>query len=140
MRKLGVGDAGRFEPLRPVLPIIEVQQRKFEHVRRLADALSSSEQLGAANRKQLLGAQAGDVQPGPTAIPVPYGKIDVLPGEVDVMQGGGDAQVDAGMRLGKPAKSVDEPFGGEVRRGADGEDTGALALDETLGADRDAIE
>src|SRR5205085_2624370 len=51
-----------------------------------------------------------------------------------------DSQIDAGMRLRKSAKAVDEPFGGEVRRCADGEDTRSLALHQTLGADRDAIE
>src|SRR2546429_393612 len=44
------------------------------------------------------------------------------------------------MRLRKSAKAIDEPFGGEVRRRADGEDTRGLALHQTLGADRDAIE
>ena len=71
---------------------------------------------------------------------MPHGEIDVFAREVDVMQGRGDPQIDAGMRLGKSAQAVDQPFGGEVRRGAHGEHAGGLALQQTLGADRDAVE
>src|SRR5215210_9114048 len=44
------------------------------------------------------------------------------------------------MRLGKMAETVDEPFGGEIRRGADGEHARALALHDARGAERDAVE
>ena len=43
------------------------------------------------------------------------------------------------MRLGKAAKSIDQPFGGKIRRRADGNDAGALALDQALRADGNAI-
>ena len=44
------------------------------------------------------------------------------------------------MLLGKAAEAVDQPFGGEIRRRADGEDAGALALKQALGAERNAVE
>ena len=51
-----------------------------------------------------------------------HGEIDLLPGEVDVVQGGGDAKVNLGMGLRETAEAIDQPFGREIRRGADGED------------------
>src|SRR6516165_7902515 len=44
------------------------------------------------------------------------------------------------MFLGKAAETIDQPFGGEVRRCAHGKRTRALALEQPLGADRNAIE
>src|ERR1700704_2127600 len=44
------------------------------------------------------------------------------------------------MRLRKSAEAIDEPFGGKVRRGANGEDARGLALHQTLGAKRNAIQ
>ena len=44
-----------------------------------------------------------------------------------------------GCVLGKTAQSVDQPFGGKIRRRADGKDAGALALEQALGADGNAI-
>src|SRR5215204_2535631 len=51
-----------------------------------------------------------------------------------------DPQVDVRMRLGKVPETVDQPFGGEIRRGADGEHPRALALHDARGAERDAVE
>src|SRR4051794_26052821 len=44
------------------------------------------------------------------------------------------------MRLGKVPETVDEPFGGEIRRGADGERTRALALHDARRAERNPVE
>ena len=44
------------------------------------------------------------------------------------------------MRLGEMSEPVHQPFGGEVRRGADGEHAGILPLQQALGAERDAVE
>ena len=44
------------------------------------------------------------------------------------------------MGFGKPAEPMDQPFGGKIRRCADGQNPGGLALHQTLGADRDPIE
>ena len=67
-------------------------------------------------------------------------EIDLLAGEVDVVQRRRDAQVDVRMRLGKMPETIDEPLGGEIRRGADGEHAGILPLQQALGPERDAIE
>src|SRR3954451_748837 len=44
------------------------------------------------------------------------------------------------MRLGEVPETVDQPLGGEIRRGADGEHARALALHDAGGAERDAVE
>src|ERR1043166_9735429 len=44
------------------------------------------------------------------------------------------------MFFGKPAEALDQPFGGEVGRGADGERAAALTLQQPLGAERDPVE
>ena len=67
-------------------------------------------------------------------------KIDLLAGEVDVVQRRRDAQVDVGMRLGKVPETVDEPLGGEIRRSANGEDASVLTLQKPLGANGDAVQ
>jgi len=40
VRGIGIHNTCRFEPLRPVLPVVEMQQRKLQHVGRLADAVT----------------------------------------------------------------------------------------------------
>ena len=67
-------------------------------------------------------------------------KIDLLAREVDVVQRRRDPQVDVRMRLGKVPETVDQPLGGEIRRGADGEHARALALHDARGAERDPVE
>src|ERR1051326_2767143 len=44
------------------------------------------------------------------------------------------------MFSGNPARAIDQPFGGEVGRGADGEHAAALTLQQPLGAERDPVE
>jgi hypothetical protein len=51
-----------------------------------------------------------------------------------------DPKVDARMRFGKVAEPVDQPFGGEVGRGADRKHAGTLPLQEPLGAHRDPVQ
>jgi hypothetical protein len=67
-------------------------------------------------------------------------EIDLLAGEVDVVQRRRDPQVDVRMRLGEVPETVNEPLGGEIRRGADGEHARALALHDARGAERDPVE
>ena len=83
--------------------------------RRLRPASS----FGLHTGKQVFGAQADNIKAGPIAVAVANGEIDILAREVDMMQGGGHAQVDARMLFGKAAEAVDQPFGCEVRRRAD---------------------
>ena len=139
VRQIGTVDAGRVEPPPPVLAPIEMQEGKFQDVARLMQA-GLFHQLGAAHRKQLLAAQALDVQPGPVAVAVPHRQIDLLACKVDMMHGGGNPQVDVGMRLGKPPQPMHQPLGGKVRGGADRQGARALALDQALGSDRDPVE
>ena len=70
---------------------------------------------------------------------MPHGEVDILAREIDVMQGRRDAQIDARMFLGKTPKTIDQPFGGKVRRRADGEDAGALTLKQAFRADGNAV-
>src|SRR5262245_32032106 len=44
------------------------------------------------------------------------------------------------MRLGKSAKAMHQPFGGKIRRSADGQSPRALPLHQTLGAQRDPVQ
>jgi hypothetical protein len=67
-------------------------------------------------------------------------KIDFLACKVDVMHRGGHPEVDVGMSLGKPAEPVHQPFGGKIGRGADRQNTGALALYKPLGPHRNPIQ
>ena len=96
--------------------------------------------LGLQTGKQLLCAQAGHIKARPIAVAMAHGKVDILAREVDVMQRRRDAQIDARMLLGKSAQTIDQPFGGEIRRRADGERPGALALEQAFGAERNAVE
>src|SRR5262249_27448876 len=129
-----IADAGGFEPSPPGLPVAETQQRKLQYVRGRGDAVASRHEPGAANRKKLLGAEAHDVEPGPIAVAVTNRKVDVVTHEVDVMRRGGTPEIDFPMALGKPAEPMHQPFGGKIRRGADGEDSGAAALHQALRA------
>ena len=62
------------------------------------------------------------------SVSVPHGRIDLLAGKVDMMHGCRNAQIGTGVRLGKMAEPMHEPFRGEVRRRADGEDADVLPL------------
>ena len=99
-----------------------------------------SQQLWTANREQLLRAQAHGLEARPVAVAVTDGEIDVLAREVDVMQRRRNPQVDLGVRLGEAAEPVHEPLGGEIRRRADRQHAGPLALQQALGAERDPVE
>ena len=44
------------------------------------------------------------------------------------------------MRFGKMAEPMHQPFGGEIRRSADGENAGVLTLQKPLGADGDTVQ
>ena len=98
-----------------VFAVVEPQQRKFQQVRRFGDAVASRNKLGAANRKKLLGAKAHDIKPSPIAVTMSNRKVNVLTREVDLMHRRRHPQIDVGMRLGKPAEPMDQPFGGKIR-------------------------
>ena len=54
-----------------------MQQRRFQQVRRFRDAVTPGHQLGAANRKKLLGAKTRGVKSGPIAIAVTNRQVTV---------------------------------------------------------------
>src|SRR5258706_7452952 len=117
-----------------------MQQRRFQQVRRFRDAITPGHQLGAANRKKLLGAKADSVEAAPIAVAVPDRNVDLFPNEVDMMHRCGNPQIDAGMGLGKPAEPIYQPFGRKIRRCADRQNAGVLLLQDALGAGGDSVE
>jgi hypothetical protein len=73
------------------------------------------------------------------SVSVPHGRIDLLAGKVDMMHGCRNAQIGTGVRLGKMAEPMHQPFGGKIRRGADGKETGVLPLQQARRSCRNAI-
>ena len=98
------------------------------------------QQLGAADREQLVGGQPSHVKSHPAAITMAHRNVHVFAREVDVMHGGRNPKVDARVSLSKAAKPMDQPFGGEIRRRAYCQDLRALALNQALGADCYSVE
>ena len=139
-RNGGGGDAGGIEPSGPVLPVFETQQGKFQQIGCLGDAVASRNKLRRADRKKLLGAKAHGVEPGPIAVAMPNRKVHFLACEVDLLDRCGHAEVDVGMGFGKPAEAIHQPFGGKVRRSADRQHSGGLALDKTFRSDGNPVQ
>src|SRR5262245_66384464 len=68
------------------------------------------------------------------------GEVHVLAGEIHVMKCRRHTQIDVWMLFGKAAEAVHQPFGGKIRRRAHGQHAGTLTLEESFGADRNAVE
>src|SRR5215467_11357864 len=68
------------------------------------------------------------------------GEVDVLAGEIHMMESRRHTQIDMRMLLGETAQAVDQPFGGKIRRRAHGEHAGILTLEQLFGADGNAVE
>src|SRR5215472_15418764 len=117
-----------------------MQQRKLQDVCRPADAALSTKQSRAAHRKEFLRAEIDRVEPRPVAATVTDRQIDLLTRKIDVVHGCRDIELNFGMGRGKPSESVNQPLGGEVGRGADGERTSTLALRQLLGSKCDPVE
>ena len=47
-------------------------------------------------------------------VAMPDGEVHVLAGKVDMMQGGADPQIDAGVRFRKAAQPMHQPLGREI--------------------------
>src|SRR5438874_1086735 len=71
---------------------------------------------------------------------MPNGDVDILAGEVDVMQRRAHPQIDGRMLLRKPAQPVYQPFGREIWRRAHREHAGVLAAQQSLGPVGDPVE
>jgi len=65
--------------------------------------------------------------------------VHIFAREIDMVHRRRDPQIDFGMSLGEPAQPMDQPLGGEIRRGAYRQHPGTLALREALGRHGDAI-
>jgi hypothetical protein len=63
-----------------------VEQDGMTQIRRRAQRAFSLEQLGAADGKKLLDAQAQDLQPRLAPIAMPDGHVDVFARKIDVVQ------------------------------------------------------
>src|SRR5262249_61523687 len=103
-------DVGKVEPLAPAFPVADMQERESPEICWRAQRLAAVEQLRTVHRKQLLRAQARDVQTGGRSVTVANGEIDVLAREVDVMHGCAHPEIDLGLSLGEATEPVDEPF------------------------------
>ena len=110
-----IGNAGSIKPLRPGLPIVEMQQWKFQQVRRFYNAVTPGGELGAADWKKLLGTEADGVESIPIAGPVPDRNVDIVTGKVDMMHGCRDPQIDGRMCLGKATQPINQPLCSEIR-------------------------
>src|SRR5215471_5162155 len=116
-----------------------MQQRKLQNVRRTADALAAKEG-GTAYGKELLRAKIDRVEARPVASTMTDREIDLLARKVDMVHRCGEVQHYFGVCRGKPSETVNQPFGGEVGRGTDGERASTLTLSQLLGAERDPVE
>ena len=96
--------------------------------------------MGLQTANKILGAEADHVKPRPIAITMPHSKIDILSCEVDVMHCCGNPEINVGVRLGKPAKAIYQPLGGEIGRRADRQDARTLALNKALRANGNPVE
>ena len=77
------GDAMRFEPERPVLPVQVMKQRKCEAFGRLPERRAIFEKIGARNHDEFGSNEPNSIQAGILPQPVPDRQIDRLPLEVD---------------------------------------------------------
>jgi hypothetical protein len=105
-----------------------------------AQGIAAAEQLRTADRKKLLGTEAGDVQSRCGAVAVTNGEVDVLAREVHMMKRRAYPQIDLGMGLDEAAQPMNQPLRRKVRGGADGERAAALTLQQPLGSIGDAVE
>src|SRR5215472_9581137 len=132
---------GKSEPPLPSLALIlEPYEWPFQHVGGPLQAIAAGEQLRAADRKNLLRAKPRRLETRPIAITVPHRNVDVLVGKVYGMHCRRNPQIDAGMCRGKASQAMNQPFRGEIQRGADYEDASVLPLHQPLGAGPNVVE
>ena len=73
-------------------------------------------------------------------IAMPDRKVHMLGDEVDLLGRCGDPEVDLWVGCSKAPKPVHEPFGAEVRRGADGQYARRPVLEQTVRPHRNPIQ
>jgi hypothetical protein len=117
-----------------------MQQRKLQNVCRAPDAALAAKKGRAAYREELLWAEIDRVEARPGASTMTDREIDLFTRKVDVVHRCREVQLYFGVCRGKPSETVNQPFGGEVGRGTDGERTSTLTLSQLLGSKRDPVE
>src|SRR6516225_12035685 len=117
-----------------------MQQRKLQDIYRTADAALAPKEGRAAYRKEFFRAEIDRVEARPVASTMTDREIDLLTRKVDVVHRCREVQLYFGVCRGKPSETVNQPFGGEVRRGTDGERASTLTLSQLLGSKRDPVE
>src|SRR6516162_6893648 len=117
-----------------------MQERELQDVRRTPDAPLAAKEGRAAYGEELLRAEVDRVEAGPVASTVTDRDIDLFTRKVDVVHRCREVQLYIGVRRGKPSETVNQPFGGKVGRGTDGERASTLTLCQLLGSKRDPVE
>ena len=117
-----------------------MQQSELQDVCRTANAPLAAKECRAAYGEALVRAEIDRVETRPVASAMTDREIDLLARKVDVVHRCREVQHYFGVCRGKPSKTVNQPFRGEVGRGADGERASTLTLSQLLGSKRDPVE
>jgi len=117
-----------------------MQERELQEVCRTPDAPLAEKEGRAAYGEELLWAEVDRVEAGPGASTMTDREIDLFTRKVDVVHRCRKVQLYFGVRRGKPSEAVNQPFGGKVGRGTDGERASTLTLSQLLGSKRDPVE
>src|SRR5499427_7007239 len=117
-----------------------MQQRKLQDVFWIADAALTAKEGRAAYGKELLRAEIDRVEARPVASTMTDREVDLLTRKVDVVHRCREVQLYFGVCRGKPSETVNQPFGGKVGQGTDGERASTLTLGQLLGSKRDPVE
>src|SRR5215831_15257665 len=117
-----------------------MQERELQDVCRTPDAPLAAKEGRAAYGEELLRAEVDRVEAWPIASTMTDREIDLFTRKVDVVHRCREVQLYFGVCRGKPSETVNQPFGGEVGRGTDGERARTLTLSQLLGSKRDPVE
>jgi len=117
-----------------------MQERELQDVCRTPDAPLAAKEGRAAYGEELLRAEIDRIEARPVASTVTDRAIDLFTCKVDMVHRCREVQLYFGVCRGKPSKTVNQPFGGEIGRGADGERASTLTLSQLLGSKRDPVE
>src|SRR5262249_61874662 len=99
-----------------------MHQRKFQRVGWLAESVTSCHEIWATDSEQMLRRQLRNVEPGPIAVAMANGDVDVFASKIDMVHSCGDSEINPRVSFGKPRKPMHEPLGCKIRRCADGKD------------------
>jgi len=117
-----------------------MQQRELQDVCRTANAPLAAKECRAAYGEELVRAEIDRVETRPIASTMTDREIDLLARKVDVVHRCREVQLYFGVCRRKPSKTVNQPFGGEVGRGAYGERASTLTLSQLVGSKRNPVE